>query len=166
MALGRWQTMWQLVKYSNRSSPLATCRPYAFTPQPFIHVGPQSVLRSNIHATPSSVRSFSNNNTNSSPSPTNDENLLAQILGNQEKQQEQQRAKDTKDNFFLAVGFAFICYAFYAQRKRGKTMQQQERELLLSIMLSNVTKKLSERSGESEKAILDSVQPKALVRQG
>lgn len=45
-------------------------------------------------------------------------------------------------------------------------MQQQERELMLSIMLSNVTKKLSERSGESEKAILDSVQPRAWVRPG
>lgn len=42
-------------------------------------------------------------------------------------------------------------------------MDQQQRGIMLNIMLSSVTKKLSERSGESEKAILDSVQPRAMV---
>ena len=165
MALIRWQTIWQLVKYSNRSPPLPTCRPYALTPQSFVHVspptisraGPQSVLLSNINPTPSSVRWFSNNNTNSSPSPANDDSLLAQILSNQKKQQEQQRAEDKKENLFLAASFG--CW-IYLLTQPSKTREPQQTELVLGYMLSKVTKKLSERSGESEQSILDSVRPK------
>ena len=54
-------------------------------------------------------------------------------------------------------------YAYYSQMIPGKTIDQREREQILNVMLCKVTKDLSERTGESEKAILDSALPKAMV---
>ena len=46
------------------------------------------------------------------------------------------------------------------------TMEQKATEQMLNVMLCKVTKDLSERTGESEMAILESARPKAMVRLG
>lgn len=131
MALRRW--MWQSISSSSRSSPLPiNCR----YPVPFTHLGAptishtrlQAVFQSNKYPTPLSVRWSSKHNANASIPPTNDDDVLNQILSNQKKQQEDQRARDVKDNLINAACLGVFCYWVYSQRKQGKTWTNSKGE--------------------------------------
>ena len=135
-------------------------------------VGPTSVFH------PNTLRPFSNSNTNIPTPRINDDSLLSQILSNQKKQQGEQRKWKWIEFGFSAVVVATTCFYVHSQRQQHNQVNQQLQQRLqqeqnfsglkisvLDAMLSNVVKRLSARSGESEEAIMSSVAQEVLVHQ-